>query len=360
LSIFKKEKQLTFNLALLLFFSFFTSAGDLFPCKVDESKEIESFFNEAKIDFYKGDLNSSYKNLTLLKPFLNDEEYRKYLFFTIVGLGEYFDAVNFLKDNSSSKEKFLTNLLLKRDCLNMKPKFEIKENFYIPKQIARKVRATIFDGESNIILDEKTCYKFDKNGKIVDSFPVMNGREISINHRGELVILSKDSVYMEKSRIYLPNEIEVPISLCSAPYDNYYILDGKGKVFLVDSSGKILEERQILIENAIKIRTDSLFRIFILSKDGVLYVYDASFNPLITMSEKLKINDIGKIEDFFVDYFGNPILLDKSNAIYIFNYSQNFLGKFYDEKFKVKSFYFDGGDFLIAVDKNGLVRKFQL
>ncbi len=360
MSIFKKGKLLTFSISLLLFFSFLNFAGDLFPSKVDESKEIESLFNEAKADFYKGNLPSSYKNLMILKPYSNDEEYRNFMFFTLIGLGAYFDAVNFLKDNSSPEEKFLSNLLLKRDCLNLKPKFAIKENIYISKQIARKIRGITSDGESNFILDDKTCYKFDKGGKIVDSFQVMNGSEISINQKKEAVILSKDSLYIGKNKIYLPSEIEMPISFCPAPYDNYYILDGKGKVFLIDSSAKILEERQILIKNAIKIRTDFLFRIFILSKDGILYVYDASFNPLITISEKLKINDIGAITDFSVDYFGNPILLDKNNAIFIFNYSQNFLGKFYDEKFKVKSFFFDGGEFLMAVDKNGSIRKFQL
>lgn len=348
----KRKKHTIFSLFLLLLFFLNINSEITFPSLIKDEKEVISIFLQAKECFKRGELDKCYKNLMLIKKWKDDEEYRYLTFLTLIGLNAPFDAANFLKEYKiSSAEENLLNLLVERECLKLSPSFENSKKIPLNKKSFKKIKSVAVNGETAYILNKNGLYCSNDGFKTFRVVALGNGIEILVGKDGKNVVLFTDSIFVDGKKIFLPLEILNPISFAFAPQGGFYVLSESGSVFLLDEEGRLIEERKLLLESPKKIRTDALFRVYILSQDNI-YLYDASFNPVKTFSEKLRVYGARGITDFYVDFFGNILILRRSGEVLFFTFFEDLLGTFSNEKSKIKKFFFSGGKHFYAVDKD--------
>lgn len=360
--ILKRKRLQIINFSLFFFLSFF--AYSTIPPQFSDNENPETFFGKAKEDFLKGDHNSAYKNLLLSKSLKNDEKWRELYFLTLLGLNEPLSAISFLNESKrlSQKETFYLESLIKRQSFKQEsPKFSETLKLILSKDILKKTFALVESENFILLLTENSLYKINSQGQIVETTNFLGGKELLLDNDNNVVILTNDSLIIKGKRIVLPLQIKSAISFSMAPEENFYILDNNSKLFLINSDGVILQERQLLVKNCKKIRTDKLFRVFILSSKKDILVYSPSFEPLFMMDLKPNLTGLGSISNLFVDFSGNPLILDKSGDLVFFNFKQDFLGKCQKEKIKTDCFFWDGGTTILALDKKrGFLRKLEL
>ncbi|MCX7829982.1 MAG: hypothetical protein N2445_02850 [Acidobacteria bacterium] len=360
--ILKRKKFLIFS-----FFCFFIIncfSFSTFPPSPEEKKLSSLAFESAKQDFARGNLNSAYKNLLLSSSLKEDEGWRKLYFLTLLGLNEPLSAISFLQEQKkvTEGEKFCIETLLKRQGVELEsPRFSESLRFSIPKEIIKKA-SFITENQGNIILlSENSLYKVDFSGKVLETRILTGGKELLIDKNGNVVVLTKDSIITKDAKIVLPLQINAPISFARAPEGNFYVLDESNELFLVSEEGRIIQQRQLFIKKCLKVRTDDVYRVYILSSNGEVSVYNSDFSPLTVLDGKPSTTGLNGIKDFFVDYAGNPIFLDKSGELFFFNFKHTFLGKTQKEKIRTDLFFWDGGKSVISVDKRKMVlRKLEL
>jgi len=362
LLILKKEKFLIFS--FLNFFIVFSFAFSTLPPSPESNDPPAIVFEQARSDFLRGNLNSAYKNLLLTNFLKENPDWRELYFLTLVGLNKPLSAVSFLQEQKkpTEKERFYIETLIQRQGTEKEnPKFSEILSFTLPKETLKKVSSIIESKGNYFVLTENSFYKIDNSGKIVETNVLAGGKELLLDEEGEIVVLTKDGLILKERKVAFPLQIKSALSFAKAPEGNFYILGENNELFKVNKEGKIIEERHLLIKKCLKIRTDALFRVFILSSNEEISVYSASFAPLFVMDGNPSATSLSGIKDFFVDYAGNPIFLDKSGELFFFNFNQEFLGKSQREKIRTEWFFWDGGKYLFSIDKRkSVLRKLML
>lgn len=360
--ILKRKKFLIISFFSLLFSS--TFAFLTLPPSPYENRSQNILLAQAEDDFVKGNLNSAYKHLLLSSTLNEDPKWKDLYFLTLLGLEKPLSAISFLQEekNLSDREKFYLETLLKREGVDKEsPKFFNSSQIPLQKEMIKKVCSIIQDKDNIFLLTETSFYKMNSEGKVIETSVLRDGKDLLFNTDNDVVILTKNSIILKGEKIVLPLQINSAVSFANAPEGNYYVLDENNKLFMINASGNILQERQLLIKNCLKIRTDKIYRVFILSSKNEISVYSSSFEPLFVFDGNSSLTGLNGMKDFFVDYAGNPLILDKSGELFLFNFKQEFLGKSQKEKFKVDNLFWDGGDFLLVLDKRKLVlRKLEL
>lgn len=333
------------------------------PCP-DNRKEPRELLASAKVSFFKGDYPAAYRSLLLSESLSKESEWRKIFFLTLVGLDRPVDAASAIlaEEDSSEDELSWCGLLLKREGFTRAyPAFKPEPTYgQIPREIAKKAISISENRDNLFILTPTALYKYSFSGEAVSTTSISEAKELMGNGDEDPIVLTSSSIICESKRTPLPLKIKNAASFARGNGDSFYILDGEGGVFLVDQSGSIIEERKLLIGKPIKIRTDELFRVFILSgKDKEVAVYGASFEPLFVLAPRNRDVSAGNIRHFDVDYFGNTLLLDKGKKeLFFFNFRKDFLGKSCNKTARIDLFYWDGGDSFLALDmKSGRVFK---
>lgn len=360
--ILKREKFLVISIVLILTLNCFSSTI-LSPVKTSD-KNLNQIFEEAKQDFLKGDLNATYRKLLLINTFKGNPEYDELLFLTLIGLKENILAIDSLNSYKNSNEKLgkYYRWALERSGLLSDGTFIETEKVMIKKENLKKVNGILFDNPSFYLLKENMIEKYGKDGKILETIFQQRNREGMILENLKTLMLSVDSITLPEEKIILPLKIENPISITKAPFNNFYLLDDKNTIYTISYNGNIVEKRELLIKNPRKIRTDNLFRIYILSKDGSIYVYGASFEPLYLFkkeefSEKFNLS---RVIDFYVDFIGNLILLSSNGDVVFVNNEFKLIKRAYlSEKFDF--IFFDGYEDLIGLNlKSGIIKRFKI
>jgi len=305
----------------------------------------------------RGEASSAYKELLLAGTMNDDRDWRELFFLTLIGLDSPLDAAASVLEerNASEDETARARILLKRSGFRREtPRFAPEgKPVAVPKDVAKKAVAIAAAKGSAFVLTPDALYTYPESGAPPSFFTVTGGRELLVNGRGEPLILTANSLVSPSASIPLPLGITNASSFAQAPDGCFYILDSAGKVFLLDSSGKVREERQILIKKPSRIRTDSLYRVFLLSGgESDISVYGAAFAPLFVMSPEALGVPSGKILDFAVDFAGNPLMLERGRKeLLFFNYSKNFLGRSLERTFEADLFSWDGGGSLLVLDR---------
>lgn len=362
LSILKKEKFLIFS--FLNLFVIFCLAFSTFPPSPEQTHPPNIVFEKAKSDFLEGNLNSAYKNLLLTNFLKENPDWRELYFLTLVGLNKPLSAISFLQEQKepTEKEKFYIESLIQRQGVEKEsPKFLEILSFSLSKEILKKVSSIIASKDNFFVLTENSLYKIDNSGKIIETTVLTGGRELLLDEDCEAIVLTKDGLILKEKKITFPLQIRSALSFAKAPEGNFYVLGENNELFKINKEGRIIEQRHLLIKQCLKVRTDSLFRVFILSSNEEVSIYSASFAPLLVMDGTPATTGIRGIKDFFVDYAGNPIFLDKSGELFFLNFNQEFLGKSQKEKIKTDWFFWDGGKYIFSIDKRKTVfRKLEL
>jgi hypothetical protein len=367
LSISRRKRLLTSSSLLFLFLSFNVFAQLTYPPSPDDLLEPGKLLSAARGSFLKGDLAGSYKYLLLSENLKTDQNCRDLFFLTLVGLDKPVDAASFLLElkNPSADESLKLELLSKRQGFtraysSFKPD---TPPISIPKETAKKAAAVARGGDLFFVLTPLNLYGFSSSGKLISTLSLTNGRELIESPGERPFVLTSNSIITPSGTITLPLKIGDALSFARAPGDCYYVLDSAGRVFLLSGSGAILEERQILIKKPVKIRTDELSRIFILSgQENDISVYSASFSPLFVLSPETQGASTGRAGDFQLDFAGDPLILDKSRKeLLLFNFTKHFLGKSSNKSLSADAFSWDGGNGLTVLDKKkGVIMKVLL
>ena len=357
MSISRKRKFLTSSLFLLLVASCGLIAQPTYPPSPASAAGSEELLSAARNSFLEGDLPSAYKHLLLSEDLNGDREWRDLYFLTLVGLGHPADAAAFvleLKD-PSAQESFRAGILLKRNAFaSGTPQFKpAGKPLQISKEVAKKAVSIAEGKDSVFVLTPETLYTYNAGGGPPSFFTLTAGREVMPDEDGMPLVLTSDSIIRGSATVPLPLSIADAVSFARAPKNCLYVLDSAGKVFLMEESGRIIEERQILIRKPLKIRTDSLWRVFILSggeKD--ISVYGAGFEPLFVLSPEAAGAPSGRLSDLQPDFAGNPMILDRSGKeLILFNSSKSFLGRSSDRAFQADLFFWNGGERVLVLDR---------
>jgi len=360
--ILKTKKFLIFSLFnIILAFCF---AYSTIPPSPEQNENLDEIFEQARRDFLKGDLNSAYKNLLLTFPLKNNKEWQELYFLTLIGIDKPLSAISFLQEQKdiSEKSKFYLETLLEREGIEKaEPIFAEYFKVTLPQKNFKKISSIIESKNNFYVLIENSFYKIAPQGKILETTILNGARELLLLENGEVAVLTKDSIIIQGKKIVLPLEIKSALSFAKAPENCIYVLDEDSKLFMLNMEGNIIQERQLLIKRCLKIRTDSLFRVFILSANDEVSVYSSSFAPLFIMDGNPSVTGLGKIKEFFVDYAGNPIFLDRKGELFFFNFKQELLGKSQKETTRTDCFHWDGGKYLLSFDKKtSILRKLYL
>lgn len=356
LLILIRKKFLSFSFFIFFVFPFITFST--IPQSQDSYVPPSSIFEKAKSDFLSGNLNSAYKNFLLTNFLKENPNWRELYFLTLVGLNKPYAAISFLQEQKkpTEKEKFYIETLIQRQGVEKgNLKFSEILSFPIPKEISKKIFSILENKDNYFVLTQTALYKINNSGKIVETNVFTGGKELFLDENGEVAVLTNDGFLLNGRKISFPFKIKSALSIAKAPEGNFYVLGENNELFKVNKEGKIIEERQLLIKKCLKIRTDSLFRVFILSSNGEISVYSASFEPLFVIDGNSSATALSGIKEFFVDYAGNPIILDKSGELFFFNFHKDFLGKSQKKKIRAKQFYWDGGKYLFLFDNKKVV-----
>ena len=360
-----RKKPLIFSAVCHLSFAVAALGFLTFPPAQQGGMSSDAVFKHAKEEFFSGNLDSAYKNLLLSGSLKDEEEWRKFYCLTLIGLNRPVDAAAYragIKSPSEGEKKRLKYLLDRQGIERAYPRFKASgAPVSVSKEICKKARAVAMNNGSVFVLTDTALIEFDPGGKFLESAAFSDGRELLSGGESRATVLTGDCILTQSKKIVLPLEIVSAVSFARAPGGCFYVLDSANKVFLISREGSLLQERRILIKKPRKIRTDELFRVFILSAQDEVFVYSASFEPITVLSQKLRDAGTGSVSDIFTDFAGDLIFGGGGAQLFFFNFNQDFLGKSVKDDFRADIVWWNGEDTVLTLDKKrGVIRKIVL
>jgi hypothetical protein len=215
---------------------------------------------------------------------------------------------------------------------------------------------------SAYVLSETGLSKVGQNGRVVAVAPLTGGVYLCSDWKGQAVALGESQLLWGSRRINLPGGLAKPASVAVTPEGVLVLLDeGQRRLYRLDEKGSVLGSAPLTLKEPFKVRSDMAGRIFVADRaSGTVSVFTGGMVPLRLLDPEARGQKVRKLQDLFVDFAGDVLLLDgRSRSVFLFSAQGQFLATT-GEAWRMDLAGWDGLRGLVYADfKNGVVGRLR-
>jgi hypothetical protein len=152
------------------------------------------------------------------------------------------------------------------------------------------------------------------DGSTLSSRPLSDPLDLSLDESGRPVVLTEHQLLWGETEVSLPRGMYRPASACASPDGNLLLLDrGSKRLYRITPEGTLGGSIAVALGEPGKVRTDPAGRIYLTDRDSsTVHLFGPDMTPIRVVDPREAGRPVRRLEDLFVDFAGDLLLLDAS------------------------------------------------
>ena len=174
--------------------------------------------------------------------------------------------------------------------------------------------APAVDGGAYLLTDA-ALVRIKPDGSILSRQPLADPLDMCLDESGRPVVLTEHQLLWGETSVALPRGMYRPASACASPDGNLLLLDrGSKRLYRITPEGTLAGSIAIDLREPDRVRTDPAGRIYLADRaSGTIHLFTPDMVPIRVIDPREAGRPVRKLEDLFVDFAGDLLLLDGSS-----------------------------------------------